>query len=320
MFGIRYFKATPTQYVFHYSRGRLRRQGRGLTFFYWGPAARLLVVPAASSDVPFAVACTTADFQQVTVQGQLTYSVGDPAACARLLDFEVDPNGRARGDGATVLRERLTHAVQVLLDGFVRQRALRAVLVERDAMNAEVGAGLRGFASLRAMGVEVLNLDLLAVTPTPDTARALEAPTREALLKEADDSTYERRNSAVEQERRIKENELRTEIAVEEKKRQIRETKMAADITIEDQRTHLVEMRSANDRAEADVRGYALEATIKPLRSIDWRTLTAASGGSKDPRGMIALAFRELAENAQKIGQLNISPDLLQTLLKAEAK
>jgi hypothetical protein len=30
---------------------------------------------------------------------------------------------------------------------------------------------------------------------------------------------------------------------------------------------------------------------------------------------MIALAFRELAENAQKIGELNISPDLLKSLL-----
>ena len=29
---------------------------------------------------------------------------------------------------------------------------------------------------------------------------------------------------------------------------------------------------------------------------------------------MIALAFRELAENAEKIGELNITPDLLKSL------
>ena len=33
-------------------------------------------------------------------------------------------------------------------------------------------------------------------------------------------------------------------------------------------------------------------------------------------RNNIALAFRELAENAGKIGTLNISPDLLDTVLK----
>ncbi len=35
-----------------------------------------------------------------------------------------------------------------------------------------------------------------------------------------------------------------------------------------------------------------------------------------DPRTMIAVAFRELAENAQKIGELNVTPDLLKSLLQ----
>jgi hypothetical protein len=34
-----------------------------------------------------------------------------------------------------------------------------------------------------------------------------------------------------------------------------------------------------------------------------------------DPRFNIALAFRELAGNADKIGNLNISPDLLESIL-----
>jgi hypothetical protein len=38
------------------------------------------------------------------------------------------------------------------------------------------------------------------------------------------------------------------------------------------------------------------------------------SGGG-DPGTMIAVAFRELAENAARIGELNISPDLLRALV-----
>jgi hypothetical protein len=34
-----------------------------------------------------------------------------------------------------------------------------------------------------------------------------------------------------------------------------------------------------------------------------------------DPKMMIALAFQEMASNAQKIGELNISPNLLRSLL-----
>ena len=38
-------------------------------------------------------------------------------------------------------------------------------------------------------------------------------------------------------------------------------------------------------------------------------------GGGADPKNMIAMAFRDLADNADKIGQLNVSPELLSTLL-----
>ena len=54
---------------------------------------------------------------------------------------------------------------------------------------------------------------------------------------------------------------------------------------------------------------------IEPLKGVDWKTLLAAGGGG-DAKLNIALAFRELAENASKIGELNVSPDLLNSLMK----
>ena len=44
----------------------------------------------------------------------------------------------------------------------------------------------------------------------------------------------------------------------------------------------------------------------------------AAVGGGNDPKLNIALAFREMAENAGKIGELNMSPELLRGLLSSE--
>jgi two-component sensor histidine kinase len=90
---------------------------------------------------------------------------------------------------------------------------------------------------------------------------------------------------------------------------------MAADIAIEQQRAALTEKRIENDRKEADSRAYALEATLKPVRDVDWRTLMTLSQHGDDPKMMIAMAFQELASNAQKIGELNISPDLLRSLI-----
>jgi hypothetical protein len=179
----------------------------------------------------------------------------------------------------------------------------------------EVTAGLRTAPAVAMLGVEVLSLAVLGARPTPDLARALEAATREQLQREADESIYARRNAAVEQERIIKESELETELAVAAKQRELRERAVAADLAIEEARTALIAKKVSNDKQDADSKAYAIDAMLTPIREVDWKTLTALSAGGGDARSSIALAFRELAENAQKIGELNMSPDLLRTLL-----
>jgi len=189
------------------------------------------------------------------------------------------------------------------------------------------------------LGIEILGANILGISATPEMARALETDTREKLQQEADQAIYERRNFAVEQERRIKESELNTEIAVEEKQKQIaekkmesdvqkadndrklREMKLEADIAVENQRKLLIKQKTENDRKEAETQGFVIETTLAPYKNIDWKTLTALNN-NPDPKFNISLAFRELAENADKIGNLNISPDLLDTLLndKTERK
>ncbi len=310
-----YMKAPPTNYVLHYRRGKLRREGPGLAFFYFAPTSTIVSVPLASADLPFVFTEVTADFQTVTVQGQLTYRVADAKRLAALLDFSIRPGGDYVSDDPTKLPERLVQTTQILARDFVRERSLRDALGSAAVLGATVLDGLRRDGAVTMLGVEILGLSIVSVTPTPETARALEAEVREGLLRQSDEAIYARRNAAVEQERRIKESELNTEIAVQEKQREIRETQMAADIAVEEQRTALIERRATNQRQDADARGYALRTTLEPLRTMDWRTLMTVSAAGADPKLMIALAFRELAENAAKIGELNVTPDLLRSLL-----
>ena len=310
-----FMKASPTTYVLHYQGGRLRREGPGLTFWYLRPASTIVAVPLASRDIPFVFNEVTADFQAVTIQGQVTYRVAEPRRLAELLDFSVGLGGRFRSDDPDKLPERLVHALQILARAAIQRQPLREALSTSDQLVSGLLPALRASETVRMLGLEILGLSVLAVRPTPEIARALEAEAREALQGKSDEAIYERRNAAVEQERRIKESELNTEIAVHEKQRQIRETQMAADIAVEEQRAALIARRSENERMDADARGYALQATLEPLRTTDWRTLMAVSAGGGDPRLMIALAFRELAENAAKIGELNVTPDLLRSLL-----
>jgi len=313
---IGFVKAPPTRYVIHHQKGRVRREGPGLSFFYYAPTSTIVSVPLNSADVPFAFQEVTADFQEVTLQGQLTYRIRDPQRAAAMLDFTVNAAGAPASDDPAKLPERLVQEAQTRTRAVVQRMALREVLVSSEAIVAEVLTALRASESVAMLGAEILGLVLVSIRPTPDMARALEAEAREALQRRSDEAIYERRNAAVESERRIRESELNTEIAVQEKQRQIRETQVAADIAVERQRSELIETRVANDRKDADARAYALAAMLEPLRQTDWRTLMAAGiGAGADARQIIALAFRDLADQAEKIGELNISPDLLRTLM-----
>ena len=54
---------------------------------------------------------------------------------------------------------------------------------------------------------------------------------------------------------------------------------------------------------------------MKALGTVDARILQALAGVGMKPEQLIASAFQEIAGRADKIGQLNISPDLLRELM-----
>jgi hypothetical protein len=315
MFGIRYLKVPPTTYVLHYVNGKVRQEGPGRSFFYFGPTSEIVLVPVESTDVPFVFQETTADFQDVTIQGELTFRVVDARKLAETFNFSVDHRGRYRSEDRSKLGDRLIYAAQILARAFVQQQQLRSLLLQSDELSATVSNGLKQSSIVEMLGVEVLTFTVISLKPAPEMGKALQAEARENLLKQADEAIYVRRNAVVEMERGIREAELETEIKVAQKQQQVQEAEMTARIANERDRATLLEKQAANDRLEADVRAYALQAVLEPLKSVDWKVLMAASG-NQEPGSQIALGFRELAENAAKIGELNISPELLQALVK----
>jgi regulator of protease activity HflC (stomatin/prohibitin superfamily) len=334
MFGIRYLKVDPTVFVMQYVNGAIRREGSGLSFFYYEPTTSIVAVPLASADAPFIFNEIAADFQSLTIQGQLTYRIADPKRVAGLLNFSLSPRTRQyASDDPEKLPQRIINLTQVLTRAELKGKDLRTALSASDDLAQQVLAGLRASEALAALGVEILDLAILAIKPTPEMSKAMEAAAREETLRQADAAIYARRNAAVEQERKIKENELNTEIAVEQKKRQIRETQMEAEmaveekqrqlqtarlngeIALEEQRRSLVELKAANSRQEADSQAYTVEATLRPLMALDPAALEILASGSMDPRLLVAKAFKDMADNANKVGQLNITPDLLRSLI-----
>ena len=275
----------------------------------------------------------TADFQSVTVQGQVTYRVADPRRISAMMDFALAPDGKYVSEDPQRLGERVAMQMEVIVQqavqGLVLKEALRASATIARAAEQQLAAQ----PEIEALGLEVLGVSVMAIKPTPDISRALEAEARESNLKAADDAVYLRRMSAVEKERAIRQNELDTDIAVEQKKRQIQETKMeakaaamrkdnelrteqmAADVDLEAQRKAFVDEQARNSRTMAEAEAHRVSAVMQALEGADPRTIQALAASGMQPGQLIAQAFGGLAERAGSIGQFNMSPELLQSLM-----
>jgi len=336
MFGVRFIKSQPTTHLMQFRGGKLVREGAGMSFFYYAPTATVVAVPVASHDRPFMLSLVTSDFQSVTVQGQVTYRISEPKRTAAMMDFSLRADGKGyASEDPTRLGDRVAQQAEVIVQQAVQaldlKQALRSsALIARSAQR-ELGAQ----PEIAALGLEILGVSIMSVKPTPDIARALEAEARESNLRAADDAVYSRRMSAVEKERAIRENELDTEIAVEQKKRQISETQMeakaalmrkdnelradqmSADIELEESRKSFVAGQAANSRTLAEAEGHRVASVMQALDKADPRIVQALAAVGMQPAQLIAQAFGGLAENAGRIGQLNVSPELLQVLMSS---
>lgn len=332
MFGIKHIKFDSMTFVIHFKNGQVVREGRGLSFFYFEPNSSIAAIAMGSNDLPFIFNETTNDYQTVSIQGQISYKISNPKALADVLDFTVNSNGVYKKNDLEKLNQRIINEAQTSTSSYIHGIKLKDAIRSAKSIETKILEGLKTSPAILLLGIEILGANILAITATPEMARALETETREKLQQEADQAIYERRNFAVEQERKIKESELNTEIAIEEKQKQIaekqmetkiqgadnerklREMQVEADISVENQRKLLIGQKTANDKLEAETQGYVIETTLKPYKEIDWKILTALNN-NPDPKFNISLAFRQLAENASKIGTLNISPELLESLV-----
>ena len=351
MFGIKYLKSKPGEFVMLVKKGKIKKMGNGLSFFYHAPTSSLVLIPMASRDTPFIFQESTSDFQTIDVQGQITYRVKDAQKLSVMLDFSLAPDGHYTGDGLEKLPVRLTNLTQIVLREKLQSMDLKQVLTTAFDLVSFATERLKNANLIGELGLEILDFSILGIHPTPEIAKALEASSRENLLKDADDAIYQRRNFAVEQERKIKENELQTQISIEEKNRLIREEQMNAEIAVQEKqqvieeakmisiqavekkraqiamdkiqsgieqenvREQLVVAKSKNTLAEAKTHTQAMKMQLDTLAQLNPDYVNALIESDMQPHQMISKAIRELAQNAEKIGSLNFSPELLASLL-----
>ena len=296
MFG--FFKGQPTEYVIKYSSGKVVREGAGLAFYYLCHNTQIVAVPTSTLDANFVFNETTNNFQAVTIQGQVTYRIANARQAAALLNFTIEPNRRNYlSPDPEKLPQRISHIIQMETRGEIQKRTLEETLRDSQAIAAVVLERIREAQLLTPLGVELINIFFVSAKPTPEVAKALEAQYRETLLRQADEAIYARRAAAVEEERKIKENELHTDIALAERRQQ------------------LIEREGQNAQQEAEFRGRALEAEAQHRARASEMELAVYKGFA--PPAILALAMKELGQNASRVGNLTITSEILASLMNA---
>ncbi len=71
-----------------------------------------------------------------------------------------------------------------------------------------------------------------------------------------------------------------------------------------------------NHKEEADAEAYAVASKMKAFKELPVENLKAMALANMQPEQLMAMAFESLAQNAGKIGELTITPDLFGKMIK----
>lgn len=282
---IKYFRASPTDFVRKTVNGKTRRKGPGVAGYYLPSRTNFELVPLTAIDQPFVFKEVTQDNQKLTLQGGFVYRVTDAVKVLDLYNYTIDPGTMVYvSEDNQKLPNYILHFVQTKARNIVQENTLEQMLVMGDALPKRIMDELNEAEPIAKVGIALDVVYFIAVTPEPEIAKALEAEYRESLLQKADKAIYSRRAEAVEQERVIQQNEMKTRVEMEQKRKE------------------LVDLQGANILQEAEYRARAAKKDFEAFKGMS-------------PADITAHALYEIGKNAARIGNLTITPEILASVL-----
>ena len=305
---VRHLRSEPTYHVLRYRKGELKSDGAGQAFWFRPINTAVAEVPVDDRELPFLFRVRSADFQELTVQGVITFRVTDPGSLARRVDFTLD---LTTGRWAQAPLEQVAGLLSQLAQQFVvdelAKRDVRTILTGGVApIRDRITTGLAAEPALQDLGLTVVAVRVADLAPTAELEKALRQPTREAIQQRADEATFARRALAVDKERAIGENELSNRIELTRREEE------------------LVARSGANDRLRAtgkaaadaiEARARADEIDMVETARLRAERERAEIQSAVPPQVLLAVALQELAGQLGHIDHLTITPDLLQPLL-----
>ena len=234
-------------------RGNVKKKGYGLGFFYNDATTSLKVIPSTAFDASYIFNdITTNDFQSIAIQGDISYAIEDFEIASEKTDFSFvnsEEYTAILAEAQSKMSKRIIGIVKTEIAQFMSKKDIRSAIQSQNELAIRLNETLKNNIYMKEFGLTVINVSVLGIAPQPKTREALEAATREEILKQQDDAIYKRRNFAIEQERNIKENELNTEISIAEKEREKDEKAIDAQMSLQKKNSE-AKLKKLNDEHE----------------------------------------------------------------------
>ena len=301
-------RSEASSYVIRYRSGRPVRTGRGLAFWFRPQRASIAELPMDDRDTALFVKGRSKDFQDIAVQGRITWRVADPQRLAERVDFTIGlVTGGHNGDPIDQIESRFGGLAHQAAAQYLIERPVRELLdAGLEPLRQRIEAALIASPALSEIGVETITVRLSSIAPSSELERALQTPTFEALQQKADEAMFERRALAVDKERAIAENELANKVELARREKQL--------IAEEAGNAH------ARAVAAADAGQVAADAEAERIRSIESARAEAEKRHMavyREVSGevLLGLAARDFAAKLESINELNVTPDLLASLI-----
>lgn len=98
-------------------------------------------------------------------------------------------------------------------------------------------------------------------------------------------------------------------------KMELENKQMLEKIELEKKNKEYTALEVENEKIKADQQAYAVAALVQAYNSINVALVEACAMANMDPGALMAKAFMNIGDNADKIGNLNFTPDLLQSIV-----
>ncbi len=329
-----WMQAGPTEYLLHYRRGKLIRQGMGIGAIRL-PADHITIVPCTAQSLTFAADQITRENQGIEIAGFAVWKVAEPALTAQRFNFD-DPDEPTKAIGASlkdVVESAIRHRVaNMTIEEVLRRRASIIVELKKELDYITAQWGL-SFDTIEIKQVRIMSREVFA---------HLQAAYREAIRLESETSRLQTeqaimaRQLKLQEERQEQENALASraqeqkhklllqnaaleyerETLADRKRQELAREKMEQEkITLEAETRIL----AAREQVDAIRRGHALAARQHELESasLEAGAMRQKAEANNLRRADLALIEALPAALAKlNVKELNLTPDLLTNLIR----